>query len=339
VALRRQGDDVGALQLFQQAQQLDQSPRSVAQMGLAEQALGRWVPASEHLQQALASPNDKWIRKNLALINGALAKVADHIGHLEIRGGTAGAEVRIEGVKRGTLPLKEPLAVPTGKVTIDVSLSGYNPIQRLTMVGAREHIRETLEPLVSASLSERPAPGPARTTPPPLAPTPVALAAAEPAPAAEPATTARADAPVLVAHSDSGASQRSSLRPAAKWAAWGVGTAALAVGIVGALKQGSAGKDFDRGCALDPAENVVPLPGSSQTAAGCSSLKSKVDSYFALEVGGFVAAGALAATGLILWLTEPAPAGGAPAADRAALACSPGLMGARGPWMSCALHF
>src|SRR5688572_21173040 len=86
VALRRQGNDLGALQRFEQAFQIESSPRALAQIGLAEQALGRWVAAHEHLTQALDSKADAWIVKNRRAITDALAVVGEHVGRLEILG-------------------------------------------------------------------------------------------------------------------------------------------------------------------------------------------------------------------------------------------------------------
>src|SRR5689334_23114675 len=84
--LRRKGDDTAALEKFEQAYELDKRPRSLAQMGLAEQALGRWVRAYEHLTQALADKGDPWIAKNLAPLGEALKTASEHVGQLEILG-------------------------------------------------------------------------------------------------------------------------------------------------------------------------------------------------------------------------------------------------------------
>ena len=96
VDLRRGGDDVGALQKFQRAFEVAPSPRATAQMGLAEQALGRWVTAYEHLHRALDATNDAWIKKSRPALEEALNHVNDHVGQVEILGGSPGAEVRIE---------------------------------------------------------------------------------------------------------------------------------------------------------------------------------------------------------------------------------------------------
>ena len=106
VGLRRQGKDAEALQKLQEAYETDKSARVIAQIGLAEQALGRWVPAFEHLTEALEAKKDPWIAKNRSTIASALATVAERVGKVEILGGSPGAEVRIDGVARGTLPLQ-----------------------------------------------------------------------------------------------------------------------------------------------------------------------------------------------------------------------------------------
>ena len=58
VERRRHGDDVGALDLFEQAYSKGHGPRALAQVALAEQALGKWVVASEHIREALAIQRD-----------------------------------------------------------------------------------------------------------------------------------------------------------------------------------------------------------------------------------------------------------------------------------------
>jgi len=55
VALRRQGRDASALEVFQSAWRSSRAPRALAQVALAEQALGRWVAAEAHLVEALAA--------------------------------------------------------------------------------------------------------------------------------------------------------------------------------------------------------------------------------------------------------------------------------------------
>src|SRR5687768_12256290 len=86
IALRRAGDDLAALSKFQQAYELNKTPRALAQIGLAEQALGRWAVADRHLRQALESADDPWIRKNRGSIDESLTMIAGHVGQLEVSG-------------------------------------------------------------------------------------------------------------------------------------------------------------------------------------------------------------------------------------------------------------
>src|SRR6266705_1743487 len=61
VELRRAGNDQQALERFRRAYDLAPTPRALAQMGLAEQALARWVDGEAHLAKALIAPQDAWI--------------------------------------------------------------------------------------------------------------------------------------------------------------------------------------------------------------------------------------------------------------------------------------
>src|SRR5256885_726287 len=64
IELRRRRSDEAAFPLFQKAYEQHHSPRAAAQLGLDELALGRWIDSERHLQEALGSPSDPWIRKN-----------------------------------------------------------------------------------------------------------------------------------------------------------------------------------------------------------------------------------------------------------------------------------
>jgi hypothetical protein len=155
VERRRQRDDASALRLFEQAYEAGHSPRALAQVALAEQALGKWVSASEHLRQALAIQGDPWIAKNRGALTEAAARVGEHVGWIEIFGGPQGAEVRLDGGVRGTLPLPRPLAAPTGSVAVDLWQGGSVAVHRTTTVRAGETTREAFDtpPVVVAALT------------------------------------------------------------------------------------------------------------------------------------------------------------------------------------------
>jgi len=143
--LREQGKDGEALKLFVRAQELAPTPRALAQRALAEQALGDWVQAETHLRAALASSEDPWIARHRQALEGALAVIGDHLGQLQVNGGVAGAELRLNGQLVGQLPLAAPLRVVVGRPLLEVSLAGYYPVRREIAIKAGSLSTESIE--------------------------------------------------------------------------------------------------------------------------------------------------------------------------------------------------
>src|SRR5438045_3141318 len=72
VELRKKGDDEGALREFKRAYEIAPKPRAAAQMGMAEQSLGRWPDAESHLAEAVSSKGDPWVEKNRSVLEQSL---------------------------------------------------------------------------------------------------------------------------------------------------------------------------------------------------------------------------------------------------------------------------
>jgi hypothetical protein len=145
VQFRREGKDDEALAAFMKAHALKPTPRARAQMALAEQALGRWVIAAAHLEEALAVKDDPWIEKNRDTLGEALRTIRTHTGRLDVRGNVDGATVSINGAVIGTLPLKEPVWIEIGESTIEVAAAGYRTTSRRVSIRADGIARETVE--------------------------------------------------------------------------------------------------------------------------------------------------------------------------------------------------
>jgi tetratricopeptide (TPR) repeat protein len=143
VELRRQGNDAAALERFREAFRLAPTPRAVAQMGLAEQALGFWTIAGQHVGRALEAKEDPWIRKYQAALEQALTVINSHLEQLHITGTPDGAEVLVDGQSVGTLPLTQPLQVSQGTIVVEVRAKGYvaisRPVQIAPGIQGREH--------------------------------------------------------------------------------------------------------------------------------------------------------------------------------------------------------
>ena len=176
VALRARGRDAEAAELFQRAYAMDASAKALAQLALAEQALGRWVVAEEHLSDAL-SRRDPWIASHRSVLSRALSVIRTHVGTLDVRSNVAGAELRVDGTLVGTLPLDAPVRLPVGRVEIEVSARGRAPIRRTVVIQGEELARETVDlapPSTVAPMPAQPHPRSAeqQPSPPPADATP-----------------------------------------------------------------------------------------------------------------------------------------------------------------------
>ncbi len=143
--MRRQQRDAEALQHFQDAYQLNQSAQALAQIALAEQALGSYVDAEAHLQQALAVQGDIWIDGRRAQLSQALGQISAQLGTVELSGGIPGAQVLVNGVERGTFPQAASLRIRAGSAVIEIRAQGYLPVQRTVVVMAGGIARESIQ--------------------------------------------------------------------------------------------------------------------------------------------------------------------------------------------------
>ena len=138
IALREQRQDAEALELFDRAYGLDPQARTLVQIALAEQALGRYAEAEAHLAEALANGADRFIRRNRRVLQGALAEIRENLGTVELEGGIEGARLRVGDRDVGDLPLTVPLRVSAGTRTLVISAEGYEEWTRVVEVVAGE---------------------------------------------------------------------------------------------------------------------------------------------------------------------------------------------------------
>ncbi len=277
IELRRTHDDGAALDEFRLGYTTWRSPRALAQMALAEQALGRWLDAETHLTEALHSSADPWVGKNASRLEEARAEIEPHLGTIEVLAGIAGAELWLDGARAGTLPAKARVAA--GHVTLEVRAPGYIPQTQTVEVAPRETTR------VIASLA------PVTPAPPPEhagASTAPALALA---PARRPALEATEPTPP---------------RRAARTAAW------LTLGGAGLLVGGAAVASV-----VAEVERSKHNDDPSCTSKTCAVTRSLYNTSVSLEIAGYAAGGAAAALGTWLALSAPASSPASPAARMA----------------------
>jgi hypothetical protein len=163
----RKGDYQAALDAFRRAHQARPTTRSHAEIGLAEQALHRWLEAEADLAGALAEEEDAWLKEHRSLLDKALADVRSHLGMLTVESGPRGAEVKINGEPRGVLPLPKPLFLLPGTVQVEITAPGRRPWR--TEVPIRLSVTTPLAPIFEP------------LDPPPVMPVAVAVVPAKPA--------------------------------------------------------------------------------------------------------------------------------------------------------------
>lgn len=161
--LRRAGHPADALELFRQAHDQAPSPRTLGHMGLVETSLQLWSDADAHLDAALATPGDPWVRHNQVFLSTARSRAQMHVGELAVAG-PPGARLSIAGHEVGRLPLRAPLRLAEGDVRITATSDGHKPFSVEVNVrgGTRAAVTVVLEPAARAA--------PPAAPPPPLVP-------------------------------------------------------------------------------------------------------------------------------------------------------------------------
>jgi len=320
VSKRRAGDDTAALKLFQQAYELNKTPKALAQMGLAEQALGRWGAADKHLRQALETgATDAWIKKNRAAIATSLDTIAAHVGQLDVIGQPPGADVRIDGEEIGQLPLGHPITVTAGGIAVEVSARGYLPILRSTTVSAGKLTRELFNLQPIAPVADQTATGHSGSS-----------GATEPTAVVVPPTRT-----VSTSDGSGGSTDHGGSTPAAApashssrlpWVltAGGLSVASVAFGVVEHLSWQNKVSSF---ASMSAYGTTFPNKGGP----GCQSLYDDGQSAKLRAFVGYGLGAAFAATALVLYFTDPSHDG-----EPARVACAPAL-GTTG--VGCALRF
>jgi hypothetical protein len=330
VELRRAHDDEAAAREFRKAYDLVRTPRAAAQLGMAKQALGLWEDAEQYLGEALRSPEDAWVAKNKPTLDGAMGIIQTHLGRVEVIGDPEGAEVAINGRRVGKLPLGEPVRVSAGQVDVDVAATGYSPVQRtVTLVGG-QYQRVVVHLLKVEAAPPAPVASTNSAAMPISAPT---VTSSSTSTDASTPTSASAGASVT-ASSETTEHGPSGTRVALKWTAAGLAVAGVATGIVGVVMHGSDVSAFDNHpCRVKDGMGVLV---NGMADSRCQSLLDAYQTDQKIAVAGFVAGGALAATWLILFLTEPTPS--TRTAEQAARhpLCAPSLGGLG---VSCAGRF
>jgi tetratricopeptide (TPR) repeat protein len=329
VELRRMGRDAEALAEFKRALAIEKSPRTQAQVALAEQALGLWVEAEEDLLRAFDQKGDPWIKKNLTSLTKALGVIRSHLGTLDLWGSPDGATVLINTRAVGKLPLDRPIRVAGGPVLLTARLDGYLDMTRTVAVPAGATVREHIE-LYPAAVANAPKRKDAAATAVPSTAKPAAVATgAVRSPSADPIGLRQVTEP---------SPPSSGLRPLA-WAA-GIGAAAaLAFGVVETVARQHDKAAFENYAFPNPTDPNHPIPDYCNTdslAPECKPLEDAFNRSNALMIVGYAAGATLAVASAVLFVVSSR--GDEGGSRSSAVACVPAVdHGDR--LLSCRLDF
>jgi len=291
---RRHGHDERAVPLLRKAYEIAHSARTAGQLGLAEMALGYWVSAETHLNEAVAENRNPWVTKNRAALDSALRETQTHLGNLRIEGKPDGAEISVNGSVVGTLPLGSPVRVGEGRVTVEARAPGRKSMSTAVTVAA--HGDERVQIALEAEESPPPAQPTARVVP--TSSTSSVTTADTSVSAGQPARTERSaretgKAPAADA-------ELPTWRRVLPWALLGGAAIAGGIGVWQQLSSQSAQSGFDGIAACGAG---LPMRGSD---ARCQGLYDDFQSRKTHAFIGYGVAGVLGAGAVTLFIVNAA---------------------------------
>jgi hypothetical protein len=287
IELRRSGHDNRAFPLMKEAYERAPSPRTAAQLGLVEMALGYKLEAERHLTEAVGSRRDFWVNKNREILESSLESVRSAIGEVVVKG-PVGADVAISGKNVGRLPLAAPIRLGEGPATIVASAHGFHPErQTVTVIGGKQ-IEVMFDLQRDVTL-------------------PANVASPEPAQTAPTDSASSGTAETVRKDDDTNRFHRFA-RPAA-WSAAAGAAVLVGFGVFETFVAVSANHDFEQhiGPLGDNPQKMGLNCGAddpSHGGAGCNSLYQDLQRARTLAVVGYGAGGLLAVGSVLLFWTS-----------------------------------
>ncbi len=241
----------------------------LAQIALAEQALGKWRDAERDLDDAMKSTDqDSWIVANHDALAKALTTIGMHLGTLQVMTDAAGAELFLDGQSLGHVESGASYRVEIGTRNVELRAAGKYSSSRSVVVTAGEISRETID------LEPLPAPS---QTPAPLH--------------QDHRSQSEARAPIV--DQQAGATQRN-----IGWVFLGTAGALAIAGVAGIVA-----RNVEIGSYND--DGSCPGLHSLDQPPICQSKITTAQTWTTVSILGFVGSGVLAAGGAVLVLTSP----------------------------------
>jgi hypothetical protein len=275
LALRRERRDAEALAEFRRAFALAQSGRALAQVALAEDAVGLWVEAEQTFEEVLARQGDPWIEKRRAQLGDELRELQAHLADVELEIAPENAEVWINGASARRSAATGAFRVVSGRAFVEVKAEGFEPVRRVFEVppGTRVHDSIALEP------------------------TRISRGDGEDDPAARPQMRVAGTGAGAVVPGERQAPSGTNVRRVLAFSALAAAGSALLVGGAAATV-----REVDVGRYND---NSQCFYGNEPRAMRCAGVAADVNRYTTIMVAGFAASAVAGVLGQVLLLTAP----------------------------------
>lgn len=273
-ALRREGRNAAALEVFRRAYALNPTPEAAGQIGFAEHALQHWGAASRFLRAALGTPGDPWVAAQRRALEYSLQEVDRHLGSLRVESGTPGATITLDGEPAGTLPMAEAMRVAAGPVVLETRAPGHVTDRREVTVAAGETVRVVVQlaPEAGAPVATPVAVEPRVVIEPRVVAVPVVTPVVTPAPA-------------------------SNVTRVLGWVSLGFAAAAVGGGVAAMVVRDGAGERWN--------DDSRCLVGGLTREQNCGDDRALVSTAHDLMVGGYVAGSVLAVGAAVLFIASP----------------------------------
>jgi hypothetical protein len=146
----REGNYDAALAEFFKAQELAPNYRLLYNIGQVQAERHDYVAAVRTLTDYLAEGGAEVPEERRSQVQSEIASLKTKISELTVTSNVAGAEVSVDGVARGLLPLSTPLLVSAGSRRVTLAKPGYATVERTIIVTGEGKPKLDL-PLQSAS--------------------------------------------------------------------------------------------------------------------------------------------------------------------------------------------
>jgi tetratricopeptide (TPR) repeat protein len=271
LALRRERRDAEALSEFRLANALQPSGRALAQIALAEAAVGLWVEAEETFEEVLAERGDPWIEMRRPQLEDELHQIRSHLANLEVDITPADAKVWINGALAHVDRTSGAFRIVSGRVLVEVNRDGFEPGRRVFEIAPGAHLHD------SVVLVETPPP--AAAEPPDRSTEPVSSS-----PGTLVSTHTRRETP------------RWGVQRVLAISSLAAAGSAFLLGTVGAIERQTAASTYD---------DARCFYGSLPRNVRCAGVAADVNRFTTVMAAGYATAGAAAIVGTILALTAP----------------------------------